>query len=128
MVDKLGPFVRTDFLKFFSSLFHFFKRHFEFSLLCTPRWCGSDFPVNFNYQRCLENSNMIRFWLTSWGPSWGQICLVFFLHFLPQTRVGSKQPLIYAKPKHYFHNPVTFLGTRGKNLLISGPRFVYRSF
>ena len=39
------------------------------------------FPVNFNYQRCLENSKMIILWLTSWVPLWGQICLVFFLHF-----------------------------------------------
>ena len=28
------------------------------------------FPVNFNYPRCLDNSNMIIFWLTSWVPSW----------------------------------------------------------
>ena len=43
---------------------HFFTRHFEFSLLCTPKWCESGFPVNFNYQRFLENSNIINFWLT----------------------------------------------------------------
>ena len=56
------------FLKAFS-LFHFFTRHIEFSLLCTPKWCGSDFPVNFNYQRCRENPNMINIWLERWVPS-----------------------------------------------------------
>ena len=97
------------FLKVF---FHFFTRHFEFSLPLN----GADriFPVNFNYQRCLENSYMICFWLTSWVPSLGQIFFSFF-YFLPRTRVGSKQPLINARPKHYFDNPVTFLETRGKN-------------
>ena len=69
------------------SLFHFFTRHFEFSLLCTLKWCVSDFLVNFNYQRCPEHSNMINFWLTSWVPSWGHIFLVFslFFTFLPVT-------------------------------------------
>ena len=50
---------------------------------------GRIFPVNFNYQRCLKNSNIINFWLTSWVPSWGQIFLVFFsltfFTFLPVT-------------------------------------------
>ena len=40
MVDKLGPFVGTDLKK---KNLHFFTRHFKFSLLCTPKWCGSDF-------------------------------------------------------------------------------------
>ena len=116
LVAKLGPFVVTDFLKvFFSLLFQFFACHFEFSLFCTPKWCGLDFPVNCNYQKCLEkiqndqflvdnfahhfefsllctlkwcgsdfSSKLqlpkilgIHFWLTSWVPSWGEICLVF---------------------------------------------------
>ena len=50
-------------------LFHFFAGHFELSLLCTLKWCVPDFSVNFNYQRCPENSNMINFWLTSWVTS-----------------------------------------------------------
>ena len=127
---------------------------------------GRIFPVNFNYQRCLENSNMINFWLTSWVPSWGQIFLVFSLfhfftrhfefsllctpkwcgsnfssklqqtdkysnfvvtdkkkipHFLPRTRVCNKQPLINTRQKYYLDNPVIFLKTRGKNWLISAP-------
>ena len=55
------------FLVFFS---HFFAHNFEFSLLCTTKWCGSNFPVTFNYQSSLENSNMINFWLTSWVTLW----------------------------------------------------------
>ena len=48
---------------------------------------GRIFPVNFNYQRCLENFNMINIWLTSWVPLWGQIFFQFFhfFTFLPVT-------------------------------------------
>ena len=31
---------------------------------------GQIFPVNFNYPKFLDNSNMINFWLTSWVPLW----------------------------------------------------------
>ena len=65
------------------SLFSLFTHYFEFSLLCTRNGANRIFPVNFNYQRCLENSNMVRFWLTSWVPLWGQIFLVFFSLFAP---------------------------------------------
>ena len=89
---------------------------------------GQIFPVNFNYQRCLENFNMINFWLTTWVTLWWQILVVFFSHFLPWTRVCNKQSLINTRPKYYFDNPVSFLETRGKNWLISDPHFVYRNF
>ena len=63
MVDKLGPFVGTDFLKvFFSTCLPIALNLAYFAL---QNGAGRIFPVNFNYQRCLENSNMINFWLTS---------------------------------------------------------------
>ena len=95
LVDKLGPFVVTDYFIFSSSsLFNFFSRHifflfshlffahhFEFSLLCTLKWCGSDFSSKLQVPKILG----IHFWLTNWVPSWGEICLVFSLTFLPVT-------------------------------------------
>ena len=88
---------------------------------------GCTFPVNFNYQRCLENSNMINFWLTSWITSWWQIKKKK-KNFLPRTRVCNKEPLIDTTPKYYFDNPVRFLETRGKNWLIYDPCFVCTYF
>ena len=80
MVDKLGPFVGTNFLKvFFFTFLHVTLNLAYFALL---NGAGRIFPVNFNYQRCLENSDMINFWLTSWVPLWGQIFFSFSLfHF-----------------------------------------------
>ena len=77
MVDKLGPFVGTDFLKVFF-FFTFLPVTLNLAYFALLNGAGQIFPVNFNYQRCLENSNMINFWLTSWVPLWGQIFLVFF--------------------------------------------------
>ena len=58
---------------------------------------GRIFSVNFNYQRCLENSNMINFWLTSWVPSWGPFCFCFFLlHFF--TFLPDPLNLAYFAP------------------------------
>ena len=55
----------------------FWSCHFEVSLLCTPKGLGWSFPVNFNYPKCLENSNMISFVLTNWVTSKWQILLFF---------------------------------------------------
>ena len=162
----------------FVSLFLFFTRHFEFSLLCTPKWCGSDFssklqltkmpgklvqdqylvdklgpflgtdlfsffllhfftylPVTLNiaYFAPLNGAGQIfpitfnyHFWLTSWVFSWNRFFLVFSL-FAPDKSVQQTTPK-NARPKYCFDNPVTFSETRGKKWLISGPRFVYRSF
>ena len=125
---KFGPIVMTDFFVSFYlpfSLFSFTLNLYHFAPL---NGAGQIFSVNFNYQRCLENSNMINFWLTTWVTLWWQIFVVFFSHFLPWTRVCNKQSLINSRPKYYFDNPVSFLETKGKNWLISDPHFVYRNF
>ena len=79
LVDKLGPFVGTDFLVF--HFFTFLPLTLNLAYLAPLNGAGRIFPVNFNNQRCLENSNMINFWLTSWVPLWGPIFLksYFFL-------------------------------------------------
>ena len=41
LVDKLGSFVWTDIFSFFT--LSLFTPHFEFSLLCTPKWCKLEF-------------------------------------------------------------------------------------
>ena len=63
-----------------SWVFHFLSVTFNLAYFAPLNGAGLIFPVNFNYQRCLENSNMIKFWLTSWVPLWGQI--LFFFTFL----------------------------------------------
>ena len=91
MVDKLGPFVGTDlFFSFF--LLHFFPFlpvTLNLAFFTPLNGLGRIFPVNINYQRCLENFNMINFWFPRWVPSWGQIFFkVFFSRFftfLPVT-------------------------------------------
>ena len=40
---------------------------FKLAYLTPPTGFGESFPVNVNYPRCLENSNMIIFGLTSDG-------------------------------------------------------------
>ena len=108
------------FWKFFLSLFHFFLP--VPLTLASLNGAGWIFPVNFNYQRCLENSDMIIFWLKSWVILWWLFSSSFLVcHFLPRTRVCNKQLLINTRPKYYYDNPVTFLGTRGKNRLTSDP-------
>ena len=126
MVDKLGPFVMTDFLKFFTFLPVPLNLAYSAPLYGAGRIC----PENFNYQRCLENSSMMNLWLTSMVFNFvvTDFFSSFFLHFLPWTRVCNKQPLINTRPKYYFDNPFTFLETRGKNGLISDPCFVNRHF
>ena len=69
--------VEENNFSFFSSLHYFFACHFEVSL----NSAGWIFPVNYNYPRCLENSNIMNFWLTSWSPLWWPIVLVFFFLF-----------------------------------------------
>ena len=66
-VDKLGLFAGIDFFSFFSSVFHFFTRHFELAYFTPLNCAGQIFPVNFNYQRCLENSNLIKFLVEKLG-------------------------------------------------------------
>ena len=119
LVDR-GPIVVTDFLKvFFSHFFIFLPVPLTLASLNGAGWI---FPVNFNYQRCLENSDMINFWLKSWVILWWLFSYSFLVcHFLPRTRVCNKQLLINTRPKYYYDISVTFLGTRGKNRLTSDP-------
>ena len=81
MVDKLGLFVGTD---FFSPFLPITLNLAYFAALNGAGWI---FAVNFNYQRCLKNSNMFNFWLTSLVPLWGEILFLFFHFFtsLPVT-------------------------------------------
>ena len=89
--------------KDFFSFFHFFTfLHVTLKLayFAPLNGEGQIFPVNFDYPRCLENSNMINFWLTSWVPLWWQIFLVFFFLFLPVTLnlASPKDPRIVPYP------------------------------
>ena len=52
-----------DFFKFFEAVS--WKRGY----FSHPKGLGFSFPVNLNYPKCLENSNMISFVLTSWVTS-----------------------------------------------------------
>ena len=60
MVDKLGPFVGTDFLKVFF-FFTFLPVTLNLAYFALLNGAGQIFPVNFKYPRCLENSYMINF-------------------------------------------------------------------
>ena len=127
-VDKLGPFMVTDLLRFFNWL-PFLLITLNLAYFASLNGVARIFSVSFSYQRCLENFNMINFWSTSWVTLLWQISFSFFLlHFLPRTRVCNKEPLINTGPKYYFKNTVIFLETTGKKLLISDPRFVYIYF
>ena len=129
MVDKLGPFVGTDFVIFFLLYFFtFLPVTLNLAYFAPLNGAGRIFSVNFNYQRCLKNSKMVNFWLTSWVTLWRQIFKVFFLHFLPRTRVRCKQSLNNARPKYSFYNPATFLETRGKKLIDIWPPFCLKKF
>ena len=66
---------------FFLHFFTFFPITLNLAYFASLNSAGWIFPVNFNYQRCLKNSNIINLWLTSWVPSWLQICFSFFSHF-----------------------------------------------
>ena len=70
----------------FSHFFTFLPVTLKLAYLAPLNGAGRIFPVNFNYPRCLENSKMINFWLTSWVSLWWQIFLkLFFFTFLPIT-------------------------------------------
>ena len=74
MVDKLGNLVGTDF-------FTFLPVTLNQAYFAPLNGACLIFPVNFNYPRCLENSNMIIF-----GLRWGHIFFSFlFFTFLPLT-------------------------------------------
>jgi hypothetical protein len=115
------------FLFFFSHFFTFLPVTLNLAYFAPLKGVGRIFSVNFNYQRCLKNSNMMNFWLTSWVTWWWQIFFSFF-HFLPRTRVSSKQPLIKARPKYYFDNSVTFLETRDKTDWYLAPLLIIEIF
>ena len=74
------------FLKLFHT-FTFLPVNLNLAYFAPLNGASRSFPVNFNYQRCLENCNMINFWLTSWVPSWWQIFFIsfHFFTFLPVT-------------------------------------------
>ena len=60
-----------DFLIFFiSQFFTFLPVTLKLAYFAPLQGVGQSFPVNFNYPRCLENYNMINFWLTSWVTSY----------------------------------------------------------
>ena len=69
----------TDFLKFFSHFFTFLPVTFNLAYFAAINCAAQIFPLNFIYQRCLENSKIINFWLTSWVP------LPPLFHFFPVT-------------------------------------------
>ena len=109
----------------FFSFFHFFTFlpvTLNLAYFAPLNGASRIFPVNFNYQRCLENSNMINFWLTSWIPSWGQIFFSLSLfHFFNRHFEFS----LLCTPKwcgSYFSSKLQV--PRGKTWMISGPRFV----
>ena len=91
---------------------------------------GRFFPVNFNYPRCLENSNMIMFWLISWVIWWWHFIifsssssLIFAL-----DKGLSQQPLTNTRHKYFFDSPVTFFKTKCKILYIFWPHFCLYKF
>ena len=53
-------------LVFFSLPISLFSFTLNLSHFAPLNGAGRIFLVNFNYQRCLENFNMINFWLTTW--------------------------------------------------------------
>ena len=60
--------------------FYFFGSFsLKLAYFAAPNWFGGNFQINFNYQRCLENSNMISFGLTSLVTSCQHI--LYFLFF-----------------------------------------------
>ena len=65
-------FAPDNFIYFFGSL------SLKLVYFAAPNWLGQNFSVNFNYQRCLENSQIIRFGLTSWVTSCWQIFINFY--------------------------------------------------
>ena len=59
------------FYLFFSRFLNFLPVTLKLSYFALLNDAGRIFPEkNFNYPRCLDNSNMIKFWLTSWVIWW----------------------------------------------------------
>ena len=52
----------------------------------------------------------------------------FFFYVLSRTRVCSKQPLIYAKPKYSFNNPLIIFGNQRQKLIDIWPLFCLQKF
>ena len=101
---------------FLLHIFHFFACHFEVSYFAPLNGAGQIFPENFNYPRCLENSNMINVWLTSWVIWWRLVffLLFFFFTFCPRQKSVTNNPLSMLEQNIFFDNLVTISKTRGK--------------
>ena len=123
LVDKLGPFVGKDFFQFFSSLFHFLHGTLNLAYFAPLNGADRIFPVNFNYQRCLENSNMIRFWLTRWVPSWGQIFLSLFSSLFAPDKSGQQTTPNKCQTKILFLQSSYIFGHQSQKLIDIWPPF-----
>ena len=63
--------------------FYFFRSFsLKLAYFAAPNWFGFNFPIIFNNQRCLENSNMISFWLTSLVTSCSHVLYFLFSSLL----------------------------------------------
>ena len=84
--SKKNTKLRTNFFLLFFHFFTFLPVTLKLAYFAPLNGAGRFLPVNFNYPRCLENSNLINFWWTSWVPLWWDFFLVFFsLTFFPVT-------------------------------------------